>query len=140
MTSNQKAMYTGLAMCRNTEVAQRWSRTQVFLLIHSASLSFTLTRPQPTFALFSLMGLGGLLLTGFWFLANRRTDQWIIYWQSCLVAFERHEQEPVETTIFSGPAYDAVAEMLITFNRIMNLLICASTFAWLSIIVHSFLL
>lgn len=138
VTNNEKAMYTGLAMCRNTEVAQRWSRTQVFLLIHSAALSFAATRPQATFLFLLSMSVGGLALTGFWFLANRRTDQWIVYWQSCLVAFERHEQEPVETPIFSGPVYDQVTGMRVTFNRIVNVLIGFFALVWLGVCIYAF--
>lgn len=138
MTENQRAMYAGLCLCRNTEVTQRWARTQVFLLIHSAALSFTLTRPQTTFSILFWMGLGGLVLTGFWFLANRRTDQWIVYWQSCLMIFEQHEQEQAEIPIFSGPEYERVAGTLITFNRIVNLLIGFFVFVWIVVVISSF--
>ena len=77
-------------------------------------------------------------MSGFWFIANRRTDQWIVYWQSRLAAFEEHEHEPVETPVFSGVEYERVSGMYITFNRIVIVLIGFFAFLWVSVLVSSF--
>jgi len=138
MTNNERAMYTGLAMCRNTEVAQRWARSQLFLIIHSAAFSFVAARAQPERRFLLVMGAVGVVLGVFWLLANWRTDQWIVYWQSCLVNFERTEHEPVETPIFSGLAYDRVAGFPFTFNRIVMALASFFLLAWIVVILIAF--
>lgn len=138
MTNNQRAMYAGLCFCRNTEVAQRWLRTQVFLLIHSAGLSFTLAQSQPTFTLFFFMSLGGLVLAICWFLANWRTDQWIVYWQARLVEFEKAEPEPAEIKLFSGPEWDRMKRFWFSFNVIANALITFFSLLWCVVLVRAF--
>lgn len=140
MTNNQRAMYTGLAMCRNTEVAQRWSRTQVFLLIHSAGISFAFTKTEPTFSFLTVLSLLGIILGGIWFLTNRRTTQWITYWQLRLEAFERAEPEPVEITLFSGSAWDQMKRSWYPFDIIVNALIVVFAFLWSGVLVRVFLI
>lgn len=140
MTDNQRAMYTGVSMCRNTEVAQRWSRTMLFFLIHSAALSFVVSRPQLTFRLFFWMSLAGLVLTGIWFLANWRTDQWIVYWQSRLAAFEQIEAREGEIGVFAGPDWERITRFLFTFNVIVNVLIGFISLLWLVVFVWGFFL
>ena len=138
MTNNQRAMYSALVACRNTEVIQRWSRSQFFLIIHSAGFSFLATRTKPDFQTLLMMGFGGIILGIFWFLANWRTDQWIIYWQSCLNAFEQSEPEPVETPVFSGLAYDRMSEAFLTFNRIVVALTTFFIILWGCVVVYAF--
>lgn len=139
MTNNQRAMYTGLCLCRSTEVGQRWARTQAFLLIHSATLTFTATRPQPTLSLLLSMSIFGLALVGIWFLANRRTDQWITYWESQLAVLEQAEPELVETPVFRGPAWQQITGARLTFNFIVNSLIVVLALMWSTVFVRAFL-
>lgn len=139
MHDNERAMYTGVSMCRNTEVTQRWVRTTLFFLIHSAGLSYTLARQQPTQLLLFIVSVGGLVLVSIWFLANWRTDQWIVYWQSRLTAIERSEVQPGGVTVFTGPDYERVTGVFFTFNAIVNLLIVVFTSLWLIVFVWAFL-
>lgn len=140
MTDNQRAMYTGICICRNTEVAQRWTRTTLFFLIHSAALSFVVSRPQLTPRLFFWMSIVGLVLTGIWFLANWRTDQWIVYWQPRLAALEQTEAREGETGVFAGPDWEQINAVLFTFNVIVNSLIGFITILWFVILVWGFFL
>jgi len=140
MNENERAMYSGLAMCRNTEVTQRWSRSQFFFLIHSAALSFVTTLDQPEFGPLLINSLAGVFLGFFWLAVNMRTNQWIVYWQSRLEAFELLEPTPAEIPIFSGLAYQRVAGRLITFHRIIATLAGFFILIWVDIIVQAFLL
>jgi len=47
--NNERAMYTGLAMSRNTEVQLRWGRSQMFIILNSAAFSFLTTLEDPKY-------------------------------------------------------------------------------------------
>lgn len=140
MTDNQKTMCTGLFICWNTQVAQRWARSQVYLLIHSAGLSLTIAAPQPTFRFLFWTSIGGLILVIFWYLANWRTNQWLVYWQSRLAAFERAEPNPVEIGVFTGPEWERMTRSWFPFHYIVNLLIMFIAVLWFITLVRAFLL
>lgn len=81
MTNDEKAMYTGMAMSRNTEVTLRWSRSQMFMIINSAMLSVVFTR-DAGFALLLLLGIFGLFGLGMamvWSIINEKSQQWVEY-------------------------------------------------------------
>jgi hypothetical protein len=139
MNDSEKAMYTGIAMCRNTEVTQRWARSQIYLLIHSAGLSLTITSQKPTFFFLFFTSLGGLVLTFFWYIANLRTNQWIVYWQSRLAALETAEPNPAQLGFFRGADWDRITSSWHPFHFIVNALIGFFAVAWFIIFIRAFL-
>lgn len=44
MTDNERAMYTGIAISRNTEVNLRWARSQLFIFVNFGGFSFLATQ------------------------------------------------------------------------------------------------
>lgn len=140
MTDNERAMYTGLCICRNTEVAQRWARSQVFILIHSAGLSFIFANTQSTSLLYFWSSLGGLALMIFWYFTNRRTTQLIVYWQSRLAEFEQSKTNPIEINVFTGKDWDRWANPWFPFHVILNILIAFFAILWLYALAKSFFL
>lgn len=141
MTENERAMYTGLSMNRNTEVSLRWSRSQFFLLIHSAGITFAASGTvEPTFLFYIALASIGIVLGVSWLATLWRTDQWIIYWQSRLQAFDQSQMNPVETPLFSGEEYEHVAGFFLTFHRILITIASSFTIAWVVVLVYSFTL
>ena len=138
MTDNERAMYTGVAICRNTEVTQRWARSQILLLIHSVMLSVILTRIPPTFLFLLGFSVGGLVLTVFWYLVNWRTNKWIVYWQSRLAAFEKSETNAGGTPVFTGPEWEKMTQSWFVFHRLVNYLIGLLAFVWVVVFIWAF--
>ena len=103
MTDDQRAMYSGLIALRNTEVTLRWTRTQLFFLIHSAGLSFAITYLKlGSRAQIVACGLGAYLAI-LWVLTTRRSVHWLDFWDFRLRALEEASVQPV--TIFGGREY-----------------------------------
>ena len=135
MTSDEKAMYTGMAMSRNTEVTLRWSRSQMFMIINSAMLSVVFARDVGFWSLFFL-SIFGLMMVAVWFLINEKSQQWVEYWQARLAQI-RHEEEPTTVNVFIGPEWDAINKGW-TFHRLLTFLPGAFTVVWIAVFLSSF--
>ena len=88
MTDDQRAKYAALVAIRNTEATLWWTRSQLFIFMHSAGLTLAVTQRQlgPKFLL--VAGAVGLLLMVYWLLATRRANQWLAFWHAQLSAAE----------------------------------------------------
>lgn len=91
MLENERAMYTGAAMAQRTEVALQWQRNGFFLLINLALVTvlggFLQRGDVPAFIPIA-MAIAGTATGFLWWLANSHTNDWILYWESCLRAIE----------------------------------------------------
>ena len=134
MTNDEKAMYTGMAMCRNTEVTLRWARSQMFMLINSAMFSLVFTQ-QKAFWKFAILSWLGVLLCVLWFLINHKTQQWVEYWQTRLAQI-KHEEEPSTVNVFIGPEWDRINKGS-TFYRLISILPIAFAMFWFTVFVYS---
>src|SRR5258706_4283296 len=103
MTNDEKAMYTGMAMSRNTEVTLRCSRSQMFMIISAAMLSLVFSR-DIGFGILLSLGIVGLIMSSVWFVINEKSQQWVEYWQARLAQI-RHEEEPNAVNVFIGPEW-----------------------------------
>lgn len=137
MTDNERAMYTGIAMSRNTEVTLRWSRSQMFIILHSAAFSLVAARPLPSHFNF-VMGGVGVAMAILWFVTIWRTDQWVDYWQSRLSALERSEHQPIQIYVYEGPDFQRVSSRPPTFHQILLALPIAAAIGWIVHIVTAF--
>ncbi len=135
MTNDEKAMYTGMAMCRNTEVTLRWSRSQMFMIINSAMLSAVFAR-NPDFWLFFLLGLFGMIMAVIWFIINEKSQQWVDYWQTRLAQIT-HEEEPTTVNVFIGPEWDTINKGW-TFHRLLKILPGGFALVWIIVFCLSF--
>lgn len=135
MTNDEKAMYTGMAMSRNTEVTLRWSRSQMFMIINSAMLSIVFTR-DAGFGLLLLLGIFGLGMAMVWFMINEKSQQWVDYWQTRLAQI-RHEEEPNTVNVFIGPEWDTINKGW-TFHRLLAILPKAFAVVWIGVFLFSF--
>lgn len=135
MTGDEKAMYTGMAMCRNTEVTLRWSRSQMFMIINSAMLSLVFTQGAG-FWLFFCLGLFGIGMAVVWILINRKSQQWVEYWQTRLAQI-KHAEEPDTVNVFIGPEWDKINKGP-TFHRLLSILPFVFTLLWIIVFVLSF--
>jgi len=132
MTDDQKAMYTGICMSRNTEVTLRWSRSQMFIAINAVGFSFLATqigKPgiQPYYL---ILGVAGLSLGFFWLAINLKTQQWIDHWQSCLKTVEPPDKDLLVFRVFSGKSWESINSFP-TFHLLLNVLPIAFTGLWI---------
>lgn len=135
MTNDERAMYTGMAILRNTEVTLRWSRSQMFMIINSALLSLVFSK-DASFTLFLLLSLFGIVMAVVWFLINEKSQQWVEYWQARLAQI-RHEEEPTTVNVFIGPEWDAINKGW-TFHRLLKILPKAFAVVWTIVFCLSF--
>ena len=135
MTNDEKAMYTGMVMSRNTEVTLRWSRSQMFMIINSAMLSLVFSK-DTEFWLFFLLGLFGLGMAIVWFFINKKSQQWVEYWQARLAQI-RHEEEPTTVNVFIGPEWNAINKGF-TFHKLLTILSTAFMLVWIIVFCLSF--
>lgn len=131
MTGDQRAMYTGICMCRNTEVQLRWTRSQMFIAIHTAAVAFLGT--QEISRLYVIVGAAGVPLAGAWMLINHLSQKWVDYWQSRLVQIEPH-LDPGTISIFSGPAWNAINRWPRSYP-FLNVLACFVLLMWIVVII-----
>ncbi len=136
MTNDEKAMYTGMAMSRNTEVTLRWSRSQMFMIINSAMLSIVFTRDAGFWLLFFL-GLFGMGMAVVWLMINEKSQQWVDYWQTRLAQI-RHEEEPATVNVFVGSEWDAINKGL-TFHKLLRVLPWGFALVWIVVVCVSFI-
>lgn len=135
MTNDERAMYTGMAMSRNTEVTLRWSRSQMFMIINSAMLSLVFTRDM-SFLPFLLLGLLGMLIAIVWLIINEKSQQWVEYWQARLAQI-KHTEDPDTVNVFIGPEWDAINKGF-TFHALLRILPGAFMGVWIFVIAFSF--
>ncbi len=130
-------MYTGMAISRNTEVTLRWSRTQMFMLINSALFTLLFTKDAGLW-LFAGLGFFGVIIGVIWFLINRKTQQWVDYWQTRLAQIT-HTDEPNMGTVnvFVGAEWDKINKGA-TFYKLLYILPILFGALWISIFVFSF--
>ena|SRR3989344_714184 len=133
MTENEQAMYTGMAISRNTEVTLRWSRSQMFILLHSAALTFFASRPLSRLHL--LLAFGGFLMAVLWWFTIWRTEHWVEYWQSRLRAVEKSQESPVQTYVYEGPEFQSVSSRLPSFHQILLSLPVLAGMIWFTLLV-----
>lgn len=137
MTNDEKAMYTGMAMSRNTEVTLRWSRSQMFMIINSAMLSLVFSK-DAGFWLFFLLGLFGVGMAIVWLFINEKSQQWVEYWQNRLAQIT-HTDEPNTGTVnvFIGSEWDAINKGF-TFHTLLRILPGAFVLVWIIVFCLSF--
>ncbi|RJQ36343.1 hypothetical protein C4552_03590 [Candidatus Parcubacteria bacterium] len=103
MTDDQRTMYAGLIALRTNETTLRWTRTQLFFLIHSAGLSFVVTYLKFGSGAQAIACALGAYFAVLWVLTNRRSIHWLDYWDFRLVALEQASSQSV--FIFGGREY-----------------------------------
>ncbi len=128
-------MYTAMAMSRNTEVTLRWSRSQMFMVINSAMFTLLFAR-DPSFWLFLGLGIFGMVIGLVWILINRKTQQWVDYWQERLGEI-KHEEEPTTVNVFVGPKWNEINKGF-TFHKLLSVLPYLFMSLWIGIFFVSF--
>lgn len=136
MTDDEKAMYTGMAISRNTEATLRWSRSQMFMIINSAMLSLVFTK-DAGFWLLLFLGLFGLAMAAVWFLINMKSQQWVEYWQTRLAQI-KHTEEPDTVNMFIGPEWDTINKGW-TFHKLLRILPIVFAAVWIVVFIFSFI-
>ncbi len=138
MTNDEKAMYTGMAMSRNTEVTLRWSRSQMFMIINSAMASLALSK-DATFIMTLFLSFLGAGMVVVWFLINQKSQQWVEYWQTRLAQIKHVDDEPGKETVnvFVGPEWDAINTGW-TFHRLLSIMPYLFTVVWIFVFFFSF--
>jgi len=133
MTDDQRAMYAAVTTIRNNEVTLRWTRTQLFFLIHSASLSFAGTQLILGTRLFTAVCVVGFILSILWLLATKRIGHWVNYWNSRLVALENVDSQPVR--IFGGREYErAVRGFTVHWVLLALVVLFMAIWGWLTVV------
>ena len=135
MTDEEKAMYTGICMSRNTEVTLRWSRSQMLIFVNLAALPF-LNAPTTKPFTYYLLGVTGILLSGFWFLINWRTQKWIDYWQTRLALIDPPPSDLLEFRMFGGTAWEE-ANKFPNFYHILNGMPFAFFCMWATVLAYA---
>ena len=136
MTDEEKAMYTGICICRNAEVNLRWLRSQMLIFINVAALSFLGTQAA-TPALYPYIGGGGIALCLFWWIINRKTQQWINYWHQRLSMIDPPETDLLEFRMFSGTEWKKINGFP-SFHFLLGAMPIAFSVLWILIIVLYF--
>jgi len=136
MTDEQKVMYTGICMCRNTEVTLFWSRHQVFVLINLAALPLLLT--EHTLIFYQLVAGMGFLLCTYWSIINCETEEIIDYWESRLASIEPSEESNlIAFCVFTGRDWKEANEFLKFLSKYRIALFPGFfTYIWLGIIIY----
>ena len=101
MSDEAKAMYTGISMCRNTEVTLRWARSQIFILINLGGFSFLGTQ-RATPEMYPVIMVFAWLLGFYWLEINRRTQRYINHWQAVLAALDPPPFLLTQPRVFTG--------------------------------------
>ncbi len=118
MSDEAKAMYTGISMCRNTEVTLRWARSQIFILINLGGFSFLGTQGA-TAGTYLVIAFFAGLLCAYWLWINRKTQRYINHWQSCLAAIDPPPLLLTQPRIFTGASWKE-ADAKPNFYHLLN--------------------
>lgn len=105
MSDEANAMYTGISMCRNTEVTLRWARSQIFILINLGGFSFLGTQ-RAMLEMYPILAIFAGLLGAYWLWINRRTQQYIDHWQSCLASIDPIPFLLTHPRVFTGKSWE----------------------------------
>lgn len=138
MTPEQLAKFAALITLRNTEATLRWTRSQLFIFIHSAGLTLAVTQRQLGPVFLFLAGGVGIALMVLWILITVRANQWLTFWHAQLSAAESAPPEQ-EIIIFGSDAYTRVARSHLTINRILVGLMIIFVLFWAVVILLAFL-
>lgn len=106
MSDEAQAMYTGICMCRNTEVNLRWARSQIFILINLGGFSFLGTQ-RATPEIYPLLAIFAGLLGAYWLWINQKTQHYIDHWQSCLAAIDPPPLLLNQPRVFTGSSWQS---------------------------------
>lgn len=136
MGENERAMYTGVAMSRNTEVTMQFTRGYFFLFVHAGLFTLTMTRGD-SFTLGVASGVGyGFGI--FWVVANVLTTRWIRYWERRLQLLERSIPNPTKIRSFSEQLFlEMTSKNRVTFSWLLLILSMGITGYWGVVAVFS---
>ena len=134
MTDDQRAMYKAVVSVRNNEITLRWTRTQLFFLIHSAGLSLVVTQLKAESATYISACAVGVFLGLLWLLTTHRIGHWVMYWDLRLSALENYPPQPVR--VFSGREY-AAAQRGFTTHHVLLLLSGLFSAIWMILLASA---
>jgi hypothetical protein len=137
MDESQKANLAAAA--RISEITLRWTRTQLFFLIHSALFSLVLTQFKLGSIHCTLSCILGLWLAVLWFLLTRRSQYLVEHWNRVLASLEDFRQDPVRVFVneerrafLPGVPVHTILMLLVgTFILVWSLLFVVSFVLWL---------
>ena len=135
MSDEAKAMYTGICICRNTEVTLRWSRSQIFILINLGGFSFLGTQ-RATVETHPILAIFAVFLCLYWLWINRRTQGYIDHWQACLAAIDSPPFLLTQPRVFTGSNWER-ANRKPNFYHLLNALPLFFMALWLVVAVSS---
>lgn len=125
MSADQREIYRGLVLLRNNEVMLRWTRTQLFFLIHSVGFSLVFAQTKSGEVSRVVACIFGVALGVLWILITRRIGHWVDYWDSHLEVLEY--RKPL--TVFRGWPFEEARKGTST-QEMLVLLACAFTGGW----------
>ena len=130
MTDDQRILYDNAGEIRNTDVIVRWNIATVFMLVHSAGITFVWTRPVAEhIALALIFRLVGLFLALIWLFLNVRMQTWIQYWNSKIELLER-KAEPQMIRVFGGTEYEQIRNHPTSTYNILKVLNGVVVLGW----------
>ena len=139
MTEDERVMYSALIAVRNTDATLRWTRTQIFFLIHSGALSLVIVQTKIKFGDWLHMGIcvAGLLLAVLWFWLTLVIQKFIEYWDDRLEELEKISPRP-RVRVFGGRSYwNAMRGYRV--HTILKSLVAIFITVWLALLTLSIL-
>lgn len=131
------AKYAGLISLRNTETTLRWTRTQLFLLINSASLPLVVTQQlqhDPGIWFRLIAGVTGLVLTGIWHVTIKRASRWTRFWDAQLIFLEDRTQDTT-FRVFGSKEFVSVRWGRPIMDQVLSALILLFAILWVVVLV-----
>lgn len=130
-------MFIALANLRNAETQLRWTRAQLFLLLHSPALAavipivFGPTWTRETSHVIVTASILGFILGIIWLIAAHRAEAWIDFWNKRFKAIEANA--PPVVLIFTLEKFDDLNQHIFSFHRLALVLPGIAIIAWSAI-------
>lgn len=140
MNDDERSLYNALILLRNQEATLRWTRSQLFIIIHSAGFSVTMNQyaqQNINEAFLIIAGVIGLILSGIWFFITIRANEWLHFWHFRLSAIEKHITDTPERVFESNEYTKMVRHRKITIGRMLMVTIFVFGLLWSAVFVKA---
>ena len=137
MTDDQRAIHAGLIALHNVDVTLRWSRTGIFLLLHSAGLTLMVNQMdklEPE----SIMRLSliGLTLAIVWVISSLQGDKYVGLRRQLIKQIEEKIDDRSIIRTY-GKEYEKAAPRIFTHPVLIIFLACVFVVFWFCFFVFS---
>jgi hypothetical protein len=127
--------HLGIIEVRNTEAVLGWTRNTFYSGLISALFWFVFTHFTFATPSYSLVCVGGALLSIFWLAAALRTKELMSYWNKQLSHLETADRDISGISVFAGHEFKGIENKRMTHHNLLLFLIGIVIATWLGLAV-----